>query len=191
MASWTEPRDWTTGELVTASIMNTYVRDNQKAVKGMVKFSLPASAWVPADTNGPGGPLKEEYTNFAAYYLAFDDTTDEHAYATLRVPAGWQSRQATVEVGWKTSATPGSARWQVDYISIGDDDPWDAASFTSGGGVTSAAKAAGDDLVLATINFTPTTSAGDMLVLRLSRDADHGDDDLSGDAEFLHLFAEI
>lgn len=26
--AWTAPRDWTTGELVTASIMNTHVRDN-------------------------------------------------------------------------------------------------------------------------------------------------------------------
>lgn len=27
--AWTAPRTWTTGELVTAAIMNTHVRDNE------------------------------------------------------------------------------------------------------------------------------------------------------------------
>ena len=26
--AWTDPRDWTTGEVVTAAIMNAHVRDN-------------------------------------------------------------------------------------------------------------------------------------------------------------------
>lgn len=29
---WTPPRDWTTGELVTAALMNTHLRDNLKAI---------------------------------------------------------------------------------------------------------------------------------------------------------------
>ena len=32
--AWTTPRTWVTGELVTASILNTYVRDNQNALDG-------------------------------------------------------------------------------------------------------------------------------------------------------------
>lgn len=31
--TWTTPRTWSTGELVTASIMNTHVRDNLNALK--------------------------------------------------------------------------------------------------------------------------------------------------------------
>ena len=30
--AWTTPRTWTTGELVTAAIMNTHVRDNQNVL---------------------------------------------------------------------------------------------------------------------------------------------------------------
>lgn len=30
--AWTAPRTWTTGELVTAAIMNTHVRDNLSAI---------------------------------------------------------------------------------------------------------------------------------------------------------------
>jgi len=32
--AWTAPRTWVSGELVTASLMNTYVRDNQTALVG-------------------------------------------------------------------------------------------------------------------------------------------------------------
>ena len=32
--AWTTPRTWATGELVTAAILNTYVRDNQNALDG-------------------------------------------------------------------------------------------------------------------------------------------------------------
>jgi hypothetical protein len=30
--AWTSPRTWTTGELVTAAIMNTHIRDNQNVL---------------------------------------------------------------------------------------------------------------------------------------------------------------
>ena len=30
--AWTAPRTWTTGELVTAAIMNTHIRDNQNII---------------------------------------------------------------------------------------------------------------------------------------------------------------
>lgn len=36
--SWTTPRTWSTGELVTASIMNTHVRDNLNALKSPAYF---------------------------------------------------------------------------------------------------------------------------------------------------------
>lgn len=31
---WTSPRTWVTGELATASMLNTYIRDNQNALDG-------------------------------------------------------------------------------------------------------------------------------------------------------------
>jgi hypothetical protein len=36
MMAWTTPRTWVTGELVTATILNTYVRDNQLALDTFV-----------------------------------------------------------------------------------------------------------------------------------------------------------
>jgi len=33
--AWTTPRTWVTGEVVTASIMNTHIRDNLRYIKGL------------------------------------------------------------------------------------------------------------------------------------------------------------
>lgn len=42
--TWTTPRTWTTGELVTATIMNTYIRDNQTVLRaGGISISSQAS----------------------------------------------------------------------------------------------------------------------------------------------------
>ena len=52
--AWTAPRTWVVGELVTAAIMNTHIRDNQIYLKSQtdlintVTFSQPANAF---DTN--------------------------------------------------------------------------------------------------------------------------------------------
>jgi hypothetical protein len=37
--AWTSPRTWVSGELVTASIMNTYIRDNQNLLKTAINDS--------------------------------------------------------------------------------------------------------------------------------------------------------
>lgn len=41
--AWTAPRTWTTGELVTAAIMNTHIRDNQ--------LTLNWTTWSPSYSN--------------------------------------------------------------------------------------------------------------------------------------------
>lgn len=59
--SWTAPRTWTTGEIVTASILNTHVRDNllETAVAKATAIGLPYASGVNALTllaaSGNGG----------------------------------------------------------------------------------------------------------------------------------------
>jgi len=43
--SWTTPRTWTPGETVTASIMNTHVRDNLIDLNGRIPYSIGAYAY--------------------------------------------------------------------------------------------------------------------------------------------------
>lgn len=45
MPAWTTPRTWTTGELVTKSIMDTHVRDNLEYVHVTYTTSLPGSPY--------------------------------------------------------------------------------------------------------------------------------------------------
>jgi len=46
--AWTAPRTWTVGEVVTAAIMNTHVRDNQLAIDAMFGIATaPATGRVP------------------------------------------------------------------------------------------------------------------------------------------------
>ena len=41
--SWTNPRTWVAGELVTAALLNTHLRDNLSALKASYGTSFPAS----------------------------------------------------------------------------------------------------------------------------------------------------
>ena len=37
---WTAPRDWTTGELVTAALLNSHIRDNETHLKNLASAAL-------------------------------------------------------------------------------------------------------------------------------------------------------
>lgn len=55
--AWTAPRTWIVGEVVTAAIMNTHIRDNQKALSDLAANSFlnpfPLGAWA----QSPGAAL--------------------------------------------------------------------------------------------------------------------------------------
>jgi hypothetical protein len=48
--AWTAPRTWTTGEVVTAAIMNTHVRDNLAFLKEIAYVEFTANVTVNATT---------------------------------------------------------------------------------------------------------------------------------------------
>lgn len=48
--AWTEPKSWTPGELVTAAMMNTYVRDNLNALFPVGAYLLRASNYTTVET---------------------------------------------------------------------------------------------------------------------------------------------
>jgi len=74
---WTAPRTWVTGEVVTAAIMNTHVRDNLNALEGYlddVTHSEPARALDTVYINNTGKirlvTITCLYTNNQAEILA-------------------------------------------------------------------------------------------------------------------------
>lgn len=50
--SWTAPRDWVAGEIVTASIMNTHVRDQLRYLKGLDGVVTTESGLIVDNTGG-------------------------------------------------------------------------------------------------------------------------------------------
>lgn len=52
--AWTAPRTWTAGETVTASIMNTHIRDNQLAMSTFTNYTTTWGAITTNPTLGNG-----------------------------------------------------------------------------------------------------------------------------------------
>ena len=68
--AWTAPRTWVVGELVTAAIMNTYIRDNQTYLTTR-EITIPLTLWWD-DSGGTSLPLSP----IGAYPRAILDVDD-------------------------------------------------------------------------------------------------------------------
>jgi hypothetical protein len=60
VTSWTDPRDWTDGELVTASIGNIHWRNNLKNLKE-TKHGILVADWTPSSNIGVGETVLHSY----------------------------------------------------------------------------------------------------------------------------------
>lgn len=106
-ALWTPPRTWTVGELVTAGLLNTHLRDNLEFVKAQIdlplNFALASSA--AAYTTG-----STSFADIDAAALKLTLTTSGGA-----VLLGFSSHI-------KHSAAQGEMRldWNIDGIRIGE-----------------------------------------------------------------------
>ena len=89
--AWTAPRTWVVGELVTAAIFNTYIRDNQVYLKDNKGDKI---LWVPV-TYGSGGlsrglshvtaPLSQDQYAVMEFYVPDDWTAIIEAVAVCQL----------------------------------------------------------------------------------------------------------
>jgi hypothetical protein len=93
-----------------------------------------------------------------------------------------------VDIVWFAAATSGSVVWNVATACVADaetDDP----SFNTASAVTDAAK--GTTLQMNTAALADVTmtgcAAGELLHIKVSRDADNGSDDMTGDARLVGM----
>lgn len=106
-AVWTPPRTWNVGELVTAGLLNTHLRDNLEFLKAQI--DLPLNFAAAASTT--------QYTTTSATYADVDTT---NLKLTLTTSGG------VVLLGLSTlakhSAVAGEVRldWNIDGARIGD-----------------------------------------------------------------------
>lgn len=145
---------------------------------------LPILAAVPDATNPPALLFSTSRP-----YFAFDATTDEIVYWTLRLPENYASA-AALKVQWSgassTTATD-TVVWGCQVMAMTadtdgamDSDSYDTANTVSDDILGTTAKRI-QEASLTLTNFD-SAAAGDYVALKLYRDADNGSDDLAEDA---------
>lgn len=139
----------------------------------------------PSDTSGCDQAAIGEYTtnHISAYLLGFANDSTEYGEFRLATPDDWDGGTITAKFYWiTTSRSSGTkVRWELQFISSGDNDAIDTAWGTEQG--VSDTFLANDDLHVsaATAAITPagTPAAGEILRGRVYRDHDHADDDIN------------
>lgn len=108
---------------------------------------------------------------------------------------GYAGGGLTFTIVWGAStATSGDVRWAIAVRRIADDaEDVDSSHTYVFNEVTDTAPSASGEYTYVTIAFTngadmDSWAEGEMAIVRIYRDHDHGDDDMTGDAELLGLF---
>lgn len=197
--SWTAPRTWTIGELVTKSIMDTYVRDNQNflfenlsanifdvrnanvPLSGKTAAALAQVESSTADTDKPSW-----------HQLNFDAAADEARQWTFR--SWFDSDQVT---GLKVAYTMASANtskaavFRINVMAASDGDASaDAQGFDTDNDTTVSVPDAAGTFDVASLPITnwDSIASGDDCILQLARIGSSTDDTASGDVEIRRLW---
>lgn len=147
-------------------------------------FYIPAAALAPATTNGCAALTQYETTTNKVNYksLDFDGAAEEYAWLlAFQVPDYWDLSTITIRFHWTAASGSGDVIWGAAAVALSNDDALDTA-LGSAQTVTDTLLAAGDVHVTAdtsalTVGGTP--AKGDLLFLRVYRDADAGGDTLN------------
>jgi len=154
---------------------------------------MPSYIFQPKDailpTVNPAAYSDPDGTNFSYGQLAFDDTTDESVYYIFPMDTFYDSGTLYFDIWWKGTNITNDVVWQVNLLGRIDDEVWDAA-LGSDNYIADTAKGTADDLAKATITVATTGIVpSDMVILKLSRDADstNATDNFVGDAKYLGM----
>jgi len=185
-------RTWTTGETVSAAMMNT-IRDDLEWLKaedyGEQTVYINAASLVYEAGAEPGAIEKLDNGTICHYGIPFDKDSDEYINFGLVMPKRYDDGSLYLAVEWtETSATTGSVVWQAEGNLLDDGDALCSDPASGGGNVTDARDASYDYLLTDWFEVTPEGSVSDenvKLEMRLGRDADNGSDDLDADAYLL------
>lgn len=135
-----------------------------------------ATAWsLPTGTAKPAAACITG-TNTQRGVLDFDDTNDENAQTTIRLPADFTGAIDAV-VFWQSTATTGNAVWQVQTICVADAETGDPA-YNTASTVTDATKGTANQFNSASLTAITITgcTANEVLFFRIRRNpADAGD----------------
>ena len=130
-----------------------------------------------------------EATDVDLYQVAFDATADEHAQATLAMPADWDGGTITAVPYWTTATGDGGAAetvcWALQGRSYGNDEAvdqaWGTAQTSTDTWIADLDVHVGPATAAITLAGTP--AASELVQLRVFRDV--SGDDLAADAQFI------
>ncbi len=200
--TWTDPLTWETEQVVSASDLNTHLRDNLNYLKGraLAQFDAtglrPAVSAITGSGNPPLGPeLDTDLTNHVAYRLKFDDSRIERAYGLFAAPADLVGGASVIwRIYWKTPQTTGDCRWGVAMTAVTHDEAWQSAALGTTEYAQGAATTDAGDLIRTDITLnSPGISANDLVIVRIEREGNDSSnrDTLTGDAELVFLQGEV
>jgi hypothetical protein len=119
--------------------------------------------------------------------LDFDQSTDEGAEIAIVMPAEWNGGTITLTPYWTASSGTGDVVWSFQTRAYSDANGYNGAFSTA---VTSTDTRG----TLNALHIAPTTSAititgvsgvDQLIVIRITRDADNASDTLTGDAKLI------
>lgn len=138
-------------------------------------------------TTNPGVPACQTGTNTQYGTMDFADATSLSAQTHLKLPSDFTGT-VDAKFVWVTSAITNSVVWQLSTICVADAETSDPA-FNAASVVIDAAK--GTTLQLNDASITTVTitgcAAGELLYLKLTRDAAHASDTLAATARLIGL----
>lgn len=154
---------------------------------GRQAIYIPATAMVPATTNGPASGSVETTTNKVMLStLDFDTTTAEIAQFSIAMPKQWNEGTVTFKAVWShaSTATNFGVAWDLSGVAFSDDDAQDTAfgtvqTVTDTGGTTNDAYVTAES---SAITIAGTPAAEDLVYFRIRRAPSNGSDTLAIDA---------
>jgi hypothetical protein len=157
------------------------------------KIMLPASVFESRVAAGWAAFTQIQGTNFDFGEFDFDASSDEKIISPPIRFTNWNAGNITVRIGWKANATTGNVMWIISFVGRDTTTPevFDSA-FTDH--AMSAEGAPGTAEYLKESVWTGSVSElanNDLVLMKITRDADNGSDTLTVDAKLLYVEIEI
>lgn len=141
--------------------------------------------------------VKAAGTNFDVMSLSFDAATDEECFWQIPYAPTYGSGNITVKVRWYgDTATSGNVVWAAAVACITPEtdstdveaDSWGTAATVTDSHLGTTAHRIMEASI--TVSSLDSITTGDLLFLRLYRDADNASDTMSGDAQVVGVIVE-
>lgn len=159
--------------------------NNLWQVGGKHMIPLPSASWRAQTTNGPASYLTELVTNRQMVEgYTFDQSTAEYIQISFPMPKSWDEGTITARFRWTAPSGSGNVIWGIQGVACSDDDALDVAWGTAQT-VTDTLTAVNDLMItseVSAVTIAGSPAEGDLLWLRVYRDAAAGGDTFSADA---------